>query len=313
MGFSIVLRNALQVIVDDSVIPAIDEFIHCIPEGKWEDLASGCPDESIRERIADLLHYMTHVCSDVVLDIKNFQYNYKDLKAIMGNIISQAFARVLGIEEDFQTESTEMFNILFLKHVISAATSPLDKEDPTQWLQVRVRFNSLMQHVTILIQELLEMRRKFEELRKSKLSSKKFSGIPEDGVSEEDRKDAVRLFVKLLMSRSIKKAKISCFPDNLEATEERIVGKIWTKVETQEFQIKQKCIPSLCHQVFKNITETIGCSAGRTLAFIEHNLVDNVVVSCFEDELKKHQKKKHNSFRRFFSRAMKTLTHNFTK
>ncbi|XP_043983275.1 uncharacterized protein LOC122837173 [Gambusia affinis] len=312
MGFSIVLRNALQVIVDDSVIPAIDEFFHYIPEGKWEDLASGCPDQSIRKRIADLLYYITQVCSDVVLDIiKNCQYHYKDLKAIMGNIISQAFARAMDMEEPFQTESTDMFNMVFLKHVISAATCPLDKEDPTQWLQVGVRFNILIQHVTIMIRELLAMRRKIEKLRKSNLSSDKFSDIPEDGVSEKDRKDTVRLFVNLLLSRSIKKAKTCCFPDHLKITEERVVEKIWARVERQKFQIKEKCIPHLCQKVFKNITETLGCSSGRTLALIEHNLVDNVVVSCFENELKKHQKKKNNSFRRFFSRAIKTLTHTF--
>lgn len=71
----------------------------------------------------------------MVLDqIENWQYKYGDLKAIFGNIVSQAFAQTMGIEENFHSECTEIFNMFFLKHVISKVTSPLEEEDPIEWI-----------------------------------------------------------------------------------------------------------------------------------------------------------------------------------
>lgn len=98
------LRGDILVLVEDYVIPAIEEFIHQIPEEDL-DLAWGHLDESIRERTKYLLRYLTEVLSDFVLDlIENRQYKYGDLKAIFGNMVSQAFPQAMGIKENIQAE-----------------------------------------------------------------------------------------------------------------------------------------------------------------------------------------------------------------
>lgn len=91
----------------------------------------------------------------------------------------------MGIEETIQDECTEVLNMLFLKHVISMVTSPSDDEDPIEWLKVGLEFSTLVNPVIRFVQELITMRRSFEE----------------------ERKDTVRLFVKSLMSRRIRESK----------------------------------------------------------------------------------------------------------
>lgn len=55
--------------------------------------------------------------------------------------------------------------MFFLKHVSSTVTSPLDEEDPIEFLKVGLGFSSLMKPVINIIQELITTRRRREDLR----------------------------------------------------------------------------------------------------------------------------------------------------
>lgn len=284
------IREDLQALVDDNVIPAIEEYYNQIQEEDWEDLRMGYED--IKENTKYLLKYLTTVFSDVVSDlIENQKFSYKDLKASFGNIISQAFVRAMGINQTVEEECTEIVNMLFLRHVVSMVTSPLDDEDPTEWLKVGLEFSSLLNPVITFVQKLFSIRKSFEE----------------------EQAEAVRLFVKSLISRGIRKSKTRWCRGLLRETQDRVVDKIFAEIEEGRCNIQQKWIPALTKKVFSDISKYFGCSAGWVLSFMEHEVVDDVILSCLERHLKESQEKRRSFFKRLFSSAVKSMRHYFSK
>ncbi|XP_035983474.1 uncharacterized protein LOC118557479 [Fundulus heteroclitus] len=150
------MKGDIEVLIKGRVTPAINKFVNNMPEDKWRHLESGDPDQDTRYMIVHLLKHIVNALSGLVLDrIRNFKYNYGDVKHIIGNRIPEAFAQIMGIEENYQSETTEIFNVLFIKHVITEVTRRFDQEDPKQWLNISFRSNSLIQNVAIMLQELM--------------------------------------------------------------------------------------------------------------------------------------------------------------
>ncbi|XP_054892062.1 GRB2 related adaptor protein a isoform X2 [Poeciliopsis prolifica] len=282
------LKREMRFLVNVQAIPAIEEYIFQIKEEDWMDLNFLDQDESVTERTRYLIRFLTEVFSDFVKDaLENLAYGYGDLKVIFGSQVSQAFARAMGEDTIIHGECAAVFDMLFLKHAISAVTSPMDDEDPVSLLRPGLGLSSLVRAVISIVHELMTARRA-KGLRAS---------------LEEQRKDTVRLFVKSLLCLGIRESKTRrCF-DSLMEVQERMVNNIYTAIEGHPVEIQVDWVPSLTKKVFRDLRKTFGCSAGWALGFMEHEAADDTIVVCLLNQLEKHQQKTAGFFTRLISGA----------
>ncbi|XP_054898318.1 uncharacterized protein LOC129367708 [Poeciliopsis prolifica] len=192
----------------------------------------------------------------------------------------------MGVDEVVQGDCAQVLDVLFLKHVTSM--SPMDDEDPLSILRPGLGLSSLARAVISLVHELMTARRRAEGLRAS---------------LEEQRQDTVRLFVKSLLCLGIRESKTRRCLDSLMEAQERIVHHICADIESHPVEIQVDWVPGLVKKVFRDLRETFGCSARWALGFMEHEIVDDTIVSSLLTQIEKHQKKRGSFFSKLSSGA----------
>ncbi|XP_036000656.1 uncharacterized protein LOC118565098 isoform X1 [Fundulus heteroclitus] len=146
----------------DTLRPAVDFFFTNLSRQQWLHLATGNPDPDTSCVLVELLGDIMELFSSAVLDkLQNPDFTGRVVKAVVGNIVPEAFARALDLEEDIRSKSTANLNKLIVQHVAACVQRHFysDDEDPAatyiQQVTDMYRINAVVHEATVVIKELI--------------------------------------------------------------------------------------------------------------------------------------------------------------
>lgn len=289
-------------ITQEELKPEIREFVRSI---SLEKMKSGDPGTNNTRLIKKLLIRITHILLHRLSpQMKKRMFRLEEIKTIIGNSIPSAFAQVMGVNENFQSENQKMFLVFFIKHLVSMSNPKADMQDPVQMLHQRFRDKSLNMFFTNMIQEfvvrMLE-RQQVQAARKQPTKLPKSLNPPQQKESHQktettksqERKHGIRLLTRELIKQGLSKSNIVFCDDALRDLEERLVENIWSEVKRQKFEMEEECLNSLSKEVFCDIHERFGCPSDQVLMymFFENEIIDKTIVSSFRKITKQQEKK----------------------
>ncbi|XP_047427803.1 uncharacterized protein LOC124997839 [Mugil cephalus] len=104
-----------------------------------------------------------------------------------------------------------------------------------------------------------------------------------------------------LISRALKKSKVTSATDSLDDIHQRIFTKLWEGVESEGLHINQDQMKNIDKAVFKDVCKNLHCSKSSlwTLMVLEDPPVEDVVLSSFKNQMKR-QSQEPGPIKKFF-------------
>ncbi|XP_047428369.1 uncharacterized protein LOC124998183 [Mugil cephalus] len=104
-----------------------------------------------------------------------------------------------------------------------------------------------------------------------------------------------------LISRALKKSKVTSATDSLDDIHQQIFTKLWEGVESEGLHINQDQMKNIDKAVFKDVCKNLHCSKSSlwTLMVLEDPLVEDVILSSFKNQMKR-QSQEPGTIKKFF-------------
>ncbi|KAL7395610.1 hypothetical protein ABVT39_020207 [Epinephelus coioides] len=128
-------RESSQLRVDH-VIPLAKRFFEQLSEVQRQKLRDGKPDEATRDIMADLLMDLVVYLADCLTNVnKNQMVTEESVASTLGNVVPEAFAQALGVNDQEPCDSSETLTKMMSKEISKSisSSSSSSSSSSTSW------------------------------------------------------------------------------------------------------------------------------------------------------------------------------------
>ncbi|KAL7396891.1 hypothetical protein ABVT39_013119 [Epinephelus coioides] len=299
----------------DQVLPFAERLYEQLSEVQLQKLRDGNPDEATKDMLAELLIDLMVYLKDSLTNVDgNQMVTEESVAATLGNVVPEAFAQALGVNDQEPCVSSETLTKMMSEEIAKSISS----SSCTKWDILRLAH--MIEHACSMITSFMGKVRLCCRTTRADLKADDDDSFDLTYAPIESSRLSWHSPVQMLegsedrptplVTRVYKKAKVNIYLKDPHIIINCLFEKIWAEVQGADYDITPETFKSLDKTIFKDLCRFWGCAELVLVSLCQEQPEMDYAVCTFTRHLKTPQR---STICRFFSSLGRVISNSFRR